>query len=98
MTRPPLANVRPGLEEPWRSLSWVNPLESRYERMRQFGPLHFSMLVVSIITNVIFIMAAKHYERLGTLKKARVVTGWVLGVLGALWGACLFGPETARRA
>lgn len=93
MTRPPLANVRPGLEEPWRSLSWVNPLESRYERMRQFGPLHFSMLVVSIITNVIFIMAAKHYERLGTLKKARVVTGWVLGVLGALWGLVSLDPK-----
>lgn len=56
------------------------------------------MLVVSIITTGIFIMAAKHYERLGKLKKARVVTGWGLGVLGALWGACLFGPETARRA
>ncbi len=93
MTRPPLANVRPVLEEPWRSLSWVNPLESRYERMRQFGPLHFSMLVVSIITNVIFIMAAKHYERLGTLKKARVVTGWVLGVLGALWGLVSLDPK-----
>ena len=93
MTRPPLANVRPDLEEPWRSLSWVNPLESRYERMRQFGPLHFSMLVVSIITNVIFIMAAKHYERLGTLKKARVVTGWVLGVLGALWGLVSLDPK-----
>lgn len=83
----------PILEEPWRSLSWVNPLESRYERMRQFGPLHFSMLVVSIITNVIFIMAAKHYERLGTLKKARVVTGWVLGVLGALWGLVSLDPK-----
>lgn len=83
----------PVLEEPWRSLSWVNPLESRYERMRQFGPLHFSMLVVSIITNVIFIMAAKHYERLGTLKKARVVTGWVLGVLGALWGLVSLDPK-----
>lgn len=93
MTRPPLANVRPVLEEPWLSLSWVNPLESRYERMRQFGPLHFSMLVVSIITNVIFIMAAKHYERLGTLKKARVVTGWVLGVLGALWGLVSLDPK-----
>lgn len=74
-------------------MSWVNPLESRYERMRQFGPLHFSMLVVSIITNVIFIMAAKHYERLGTLKKARVVTGWVLGVLGALWGLVSLDPK-----
>lgn len=74
-------------------MSWVNPLESRYERMRQFGPLHFSMLVVSIITNVIFIMAAKHYERLGTLKKARVVTGWVLGVLGALWGLVSLEPK-----
>lgn len=83
----------PVLEEPWRSLSWVNPLESRYERMRQFGPLHFSRLVVSIITNVIFIMAAKHYERLGTLKKARVVTGWVLGVLGALWGLVSLDPK-----
>lgn len=51
------------------------------------------MLVVSIITNVIFIMAAKHYERLGTLKKARVVTGWVLGVLGALWGLVSLDPK-----
>ncbi|HCJ69228.1 TMEM164-related integral membrane acyltransferase [Corynebacterium casei] len=93
MTRPPLANVRPVLEEPWRSLSWVNPLESRYERMRQFRPLHFSMLVVSIITTGIFIMAAKHYERLGTLKKARVVSGWVLGVLGALWGLVSLDPK-----
>lgn len=90
---PHAALQRPDLNEPWRKLSWVTPLESRYERMQQFSPLHFSMLVVSIITSGIFIMAAKHYERLGKLDKARVVTGWVLGVLGGLWALMTMDPR-----
>ena len=89
---PHAAARRPDLKEPWRNLAWVTPLESRYERMAQFGPLHFSMLVISIITSGIFIMAAKHFERLGKLRQARVVTGWVLGVLGGLWGLVSMNP------
>lgn len=86
MIRPALAHTngaRP--QEPWRKLAWARPLESRYERMPQFGAQHFSMLVTAIIATGIFMVAAKDLESLGKFDKARRATGWVLGVLGGLW-------------